>query len=233
MKSIRFSVCFVALMFGAVGTVAFAGNDYQSTFAARYGMAGAQTGRCQICHPGGDSLVVNSFAIDFANAGNRFTAIEDLDSDGDGYANLVEILAGTNPGDPQSHPTASAPDAIAPRVVGFNIPETSPTLSVPIESFAAFDNRAVTGYLITETPETPSASSTAWRNTKPARYAFPSAGAKILYAWAKDAAGNVSTPASAATKIMRPSDASQAAVAPLDVAKNRMTPGDDPGLRYD
>ena len=45
-------------------------------------------------------------------------------------------------------------------------------------------------------PSAPSASATGWTSAAPASHTFASAGAKMLYAWAKDAAGNVSASAS-------------------------------------
>ena len=57
----------------------------------------------------------------------------------------------------------------------------------------ASDNVGVTGYLVTESSTKPSATAAGWTSAKPASYTFASAGAKTLYAWAKDAAGNVSS----------------------------------------
>jgi len=51
----------------------------------------------------------------------------------------------------------------------------------------------VTGYLITEGSTSPGASATGWNVSPPSSYTFASAGTKTLYAWAKDAAGNVSS----------------------------------------
>ncbi len=47
-------------------------------------------------------------------------------------------------------------------------------------------------YLITESSVQPSASATQWSTTKPTNYSFATPGTKQLYAWVKDAAGNVS-----------------------------------------
>jgi hypothetical protein len=46
--------------------------------------------------------------------------------------------------------------------------------------------------LITTTPTSPAANASGWSATPPTSYTFTSAGAKTLYGWAKDAAGNVS-----------------------------------------
>src|SRR5581483_5920197 len=62
-----------------------------------------------------------------------------------------------------------------------------------ITTFTAIDDNAVTGYLLTETSATPSASDPAWSATPPSTYTFASAGSKTLFAWAKDVSGNVSS----------------------------------------
>jgi hypothetical protein len=75
----------------------------------------------------------------------------------------------------------------------FSIPSTSASLIVPITAYTATDNIGVTGYLITESSSVPSLSDPHWSSSPLASYQFFSAGAKTLYAWAKDAAGNIST----------------------------------------
>ena len=92
-------------------------------------------------------------------------------------------------------------DTAAPTVTAFSIPSSSSSLTVGIYSFTANDNVAVTGYLLTESSTQPSASASGWTSATPASYPFASAGAKRLYAWAKDATGNVSTSRSASVAI--------------------------------
>ncbi len=83
-------------------------------------------------------------------------------------------------------------DVESPEVMEFTLPLTGTSLTVPIMAFRAIDNISPTAYLITTTPTAPSASDPGWRATPPTSYTFTSAGAKTLYGWAKDAAGNVS-----------------------------------------
>ena len=83
-------------------------------------------------------------------------------------------------------------DTIAPTVSAFAIPSTSSTLTVPITTFTATDNVGVTGYLVTESSLTPTPSALGWTASAPSSYSFATAGNKTLYAWAKDAANNVS-----------------------------------------
>ena len=80
----------------------------------------------------------------------------------------------------------------SPQVTAFTIPSTAIRMTVPITSFTATDNFGVTGYLITESPEVPSANSSAWSQTAPALFTVSTVGTSTLYAWAKDAVGNIS-----------------------------------------
>jgi hypothetical protein len=87
---------------------------------------------------------------------------------------------------------SSEVDIESPEVMEFTLPLTSTSLTVPILAFRAIDNVNATGYLITTTPSAPSASAPGWRTTPPTSYTFTSGGAKTLYGWARDAAGNIS-----------------------------------------
>jgi peptidoglycan/xylan/chitin deacetylase (PgdA/CDA1 family) len=88
--------------------------------------------------------------------------------------------------------TTTPPDTTPPTVTAFTIPATATSVTVPITSFTATDNVGVTGYLVNESATAPSATTGGWLATAPTSYTFTTAGSKILYAWAKDAAGNVS-----------------------------------------
>ena len=88
--------------------------------------------------------------------------------------------------------TSVTPDTTPPTVTAFSIPATATSLTVVINSFTATDSVGVTGYVVTESAAIPSAADAGWSSTQPAFYSFTSAGSKTLYAWAKDAAGNVS-----------------------------------------
>jgi hypothetical protein len=100
--------------------------------------------------------------------------------------------------------TLTGSDTTRPTVTSFAIPSTSTTLTVPITSFLATDNVAVTGYLVTESASTPSAGNSGWAASAPVSHTFTTAGAKSLYAWAKDAAGNISTSKKASVTITLP-----------------------------
>jgi hypothetical protein len=73
------------------------------------------------------------------------------------------------------------------------MPTTATSLTVPVTRLTASDNIAVTGYMITESSTKPAAGASGWSSTAPTSFTFSSAGTKTAYAWAKDAAGNVSS----------------------------------------
>ncbi|MDA8430934.1 MAG: DUF4082 domain-containing protein [Geobacteraceae bacterium] len=87
---------------------------------------------------------------------------------------------------------SSSNDTTPPTVTAFAVPTAATTLTVPISSFTATDNVAVTGYLVNESATPPSVSAAGWSTTAPTSYRFATGGSKTLYAWAKDASGNVS-----------------------------------------
>ncbi len=98
-----------------------------------------------------------------------------------------------------------AVDTTPPTVNVFTIPATSASLTVSITTLTATDNSGtVTGYLVNESATTPSALAGGWTATAPTSYTATSAGSKTLYAWAKDAANNVSVSRSATITITLP-----------------------------
>ncbi|MFA7009382.1 MAG: Ig-like domain-containing protein, partial [Elusimicrobiales bacterium] len=88
--------------------------------------------------------------------------------------------------------TITLPDVSSPTVTAFTIPAVASTLKVSIAVLTATDNIGVTGYLVNESSVRPLPGAVGWTAGAPSAYTFVSAGAKTLYAWAKDAAGNVS-----------------------------------------
>jgi hypothetical protein len=187
------AMVFVTGVFG----LARANSTYSGYFNSAYPSSPlAGSGNCAVCHTSVPNL--NPYGSDFKNHSKNqaaLTAIESLDSDGDGSTNRVEINTGTFPGDPNSHPVVS--DTIAPTITGFSIPATSASLTVSITTFTATDNIGVTGYLVTESATAPSASAAGWSPSAPSSYTFTTSGTKTPFAWARDAAGNVSSSLSA------------------------------------
>jgi hypothetical protein len=92
-----------------------------------------------------------------------------------------------------TYTTGTVSDVTKPIVTAFTIPASSTSLVVPVSSFTASDNMAVTGFMLTESATAPLASVAGWSTDYPSSYTFATEGTKTLYAWAKDAAGNVST----------------------------------------
>ena len=97
--------------------------------------------------------------------------------------------------------TITLADSAAPTVTAFTLPSTSISLNVAISSLSATDDFGVTGYIVTESASAPSASAAGWSATAQTFYVFTGAGSRTLYAWAKDAAGNVSAARSASVII--------------------------------
>lgn len=92
-------------------------------------------------------------------------------------------------------------DTVAPTVVSFSTSSVDPTTSqqIPV-TMTVWDNTAVTGYMITESPTSPAAADPGWLAAAPATCllkAIP--GAHVLYLWLKDAAGNISVVSPAST----------------------------------
>lgn len=82
---------------------AHAVGSYLSDLNARYGSSYS----CMVCHTStSGGAPTNSYGQAFGSAGHNFQAIENQDSDGDGFSNLEELQAKTLPGDPNSKPTS-------------------------------------------------------------------------------------------------------------------------------
>jgi hypothetical protein len=86
----------------------------------------------------------------------------------------------------------STADTTPPMITVFDVPAIIYSLRVPITGLEATDDVGVTGYMVKKNPLKPSATDAGWRSSPPASVTIPDAGPKTLYAWAKDAAGNIS-----------------------------------------
>jgi hypothetical protein len=98
----------------ALAATAFARSDYRTAFNTKYGN-GYNIG-CDYCHPGGETSEFNLYALDLdangitrTNINPALTAVEPLDSDGDGFTNLDEIIAKTLPYDAANFPVIVGP----------------------------------------------------------------------------------------------------------------------------
>lgn len=102
--------------------------------------------------------------------------------------------------------TSNTADSVSPEIIAFKIgtSASSTSLTVPITQFTASDNIGVTGYLLTEASSTPSFSNPNWKTSVPSDYTFTTTGTRMLYAWTKDAIGNISASKSASIAIVNP-----------------------------
>lgn len=94
-----------------------------------------------------------------------------------------------------------AADTSIPLVSVFSIPSTSDLLMVPILNLVATDDVDVVGYFVGESSIQPDLNAAAWIPVPPSNYFFNSSGSKTLYAWARDAAGNISLSLSASVTL--------------------------------
>jgi hypothetical protein len=224
----------------AANDTSLAYSSYLTAFSSKY-LVPYQTAHpgqtltiagCALCHlnPAGGGAR-NPYGIAYANNSHDFALIEGLDSDNDGSSNLAEIMAlpETYPGDAASRPSTVGETA-RPVITTLGVPATSTQLVVPIKALVAKDNVAVTGYMITLSATPPLPGATGWSASKPANVTFPSAGTQRLFAWAKDAADNVSLPKSA-TVIITLADKKKPALATAHVSTSAVATGDTPAAR--
>lgn len=93
-------------------------------------------------------------------------------------------------------------DTSVPTISSFSIPSSSSSFTVPVTNFVATDNTGITAYILTESSNPPVAGIGTWSGTAPSSYTFSDYGTHTLYAWAADAAGNVSASAFATVSII-------------------------------
>ena len=107
MKKISLAILALVAAVALVAGPAFATMELQKEFLAKYPDSMM---KCASCHtkpmPKKGEAEVNKFGADMAKVKKDgkydFTALEKMDSDGDGVANGAELKKGTNPGDPAS-----------------------------------------------------------------------------------------------------------------------------------
>ena len=90
-------------------------------------------------------------------------------------------------------------DATAPTITAFDIPSSSSSAVITINTFTA--TGTPTKYLITESATTPLLTNAAWSATVPTTYTATGTGTVTLYAWVRDAAGNISAAATDVTTV--------------------------------
>ncbi|NTU98854.1 hypothetical protein HGA64_02520 [Candidatus Falkowbacteria bacterium] len=149
--------------------------------------------------------VTNEPAPQTAGSPEHIT-ISGLDSDTTYYFAIVTIDSSGNVSTISNiiTVTTSIVDIAAPTVTAFVMPASSASTTVSVTSLTANDNVAVTRYLINESSSTPNVNDANWSASAPTAYIFSGAGSRTAYAWAKDAAGNISTSSSRTVMITLP-----------------------------
>ena len=138
--------------------------------------------------------------------------------------------------------TGTVTDTTAPTIQTFTLPTTWDSLTVPVQIFNVVDLQGVTGYYLSENPTAPAVVASGWRTWVAypyfpeylINYTFSNAGQHTLYAWVKDAAGNVSAQASSAVTITLPTTGGTVPVLDIKIPATGQTisyaDGDDGSL---
>jgi hypothetical protein len=130
-------------------------SSYLSAFELQYPAAmGSRIDACVLCHTTTSGGPLNAYGTAYGANGHSFTAIESMDSDGDGAANITEIRALTYPGNaadvPAQPPTSTQP----PTATATAIPPTpTPTATAPAPTATTAGPTAVPS--ATSVPPTP------------------------------------------------------------------------------
>ncbi len=110
----RTVIALAAVSILLASAIAYARPAYYDQLIKTYpSIRGSRIDFC-LCHERrGGGGPRNIFGQDWAKSGYNFKTIEQMDSDGDGFSNINEIAAQTNPGDPTDFPTDKIPPIIA------------------------------------------------------------------------------------------------------------------------
>ncbi|MBI4788419.1 MAG: hypothetical protein HY782_15415 [Chloroflexi bacterium] len=203
----------VGLVFAANAQQAQAWGSYLTQAETKYPtIVGTVLDSCDLCHT--STFSQNPYAKAFSANQHSFAAIENLDSDGDGYTNIVEISARTFPGDPNSRP-APVPTATRtqapPTATNTRIPATATATNTRIPPTATATNTRVPATATatnTRVPATATAANTPVQPTATATRIAPTATSTSAVPTATRAVGPATAtstrPAPTATKV--PSD---------------------------
>lgn len=107
--------------------------NYLESFNQHYETEGTKLDSCTTCHSG---EARNPYGRAYAGSGKNFTEIENLDSDGDGFTNLVEINALTFPGDPEDNPQniSESPSEATVNATEPSVSATEQATEVPVNN---------------------------------------------------------------------------------------------------
>lgn len=101
--------------FGGATPAGAVARDLQAARAHYPDIVGSAIDNCALCHVAENNYRLDPYGYDWHENDDDFDIIEGMDSDGDGFTNLEEIVAFTYPGKPDSRPgpTATEPSATA------------------------------------------------------------------------------------------------------------------------
>ncbi len=117
------------------------------------------------------------------------------------------------------------PDTQKPVITSFTADSHTTTTSVPVTSFTATDNVGVTGYVVRSVPDPFDPAAPNWSATPPTVCYLPAENGPVtIYAWVKDAAGNVSEPKTTMVTITLPVDTQKPVVTSFSIESYVMTP---------
>jgi hypothetical protein len=95
----------LTILLGSFTISSSARPNYMAGFLEQYDVRDTRLATCDMCHinPNGGGAR-DSYGLAYAENGKDFLAIEELDSDDDGFTNIEEINALTFPGDSDDYP---------------------------------------------------------------------------------------------------------------------------------
>jgi hypothetical protein len=129
-----------------------------------------------------------SVMVGYGGPGFNYAAL--TDGDGDGFASNVDSDDASATVNPFPYPV----------ITGFSLAASSDSLTVPITTINFSTKKFAAGCF----SETNSSANCSWSAVRPASYTFSGPGTRTLYAFIKDASGNISAAASAQTVITLP-----------------------------
>jgi hypothetical protein len=120
---------------------------------------------------------------------------------GNAWVYVINADGTRSAGYPVTYGSGGGGDTTPPTITAFTMPSTATSLTVNVSSFTATDAVGVTGYCITTTN---SSAGCSWSGSAPATATASGAGSVTWYAWARDAALNVSNASTQSTTITLP-----------------------------
>jgi len=160
----------VAAGLSLASTSSMALPQYLTILTGTYPAAAANS--CSNCHvnPSASPSTRNAFGSAFANAGHTITAaLKAADSDGDGFTNDAELVAGFNAGVATSHPPVTTTSTTAAATTTTTVRPTTTTTAAATTTTTARPTTTTTALATTTTARPTTTSTTAAATTTTAR----------------------------------------------------------------